>query len=242
MDGAVQRRLPDLLSRFAIYGSSPWASTSCSASRAICPSASRLLGVGSYFTGLDVQAPDHERPAGVALAMLLVGHRSALAIGCHAAPLRHVLLDPDAGLRADVLQPRLFGADAATNGETGCRSSRRSAHSSSAFGCSRASSLPTPELFGIEIGGYVGFYLAVILIVCFYIAIRIFRSPFGMMLRAIKSNQTRLGLRGFNTRPYALAAFVVSGMYAGLAGSLLGSSIRWPAPSACNGRPRAKSC
>ena len=42
-----------------------------------------------------------------------------------------------------------------------------------------------------------------------------------MTLRAIKSNQNRLGFVGFNTRPYALAAFVVSGMYAGLAGSLL---------------------
>ncbi len=42
-----------------------------------------------------------------------------------------------------------------------------------------------------------------------------------MALRAIKSNQNRLGYVGFNTRPYALAAFVVSGMYAGLAGSLL---------------------
>ena len=46
-------------------------------------------------------------------------------------------------------------------------------------------------------------------------------SPFGMMLRAIKSNQTRMNYTGFNTRPYALTAFVISGMYAGLAGALL---------------------
>ena len=42
-----------------------------------------------------------------------------------------------------------------------------------------------------------------------------------MMLRAIKSNQTRMTYTGFDTRPYALAAFVISGMYAGLAGALL---------------------
>ena len=42
-----------------------------------------------------------------------------------------------------------------------------------------------------------------------------------MALRAIRSNQNRMGFVGFNTRPYTLAAFVVSGMYAGLAGSLL---------------------
>ncbi len=50
---------------------------------------------------------------------------------------------------------------------------------------------------------------------------RIFRSPFGLMLRAIKSNQNRMRYTGFNTRPYLMAAFVISGIYAGLAGSLM---------------------
>ena len=44
-----------------------------------------------------------------------------------------------------------------------------------------------------------------------------------MKLRAIKSNQTRMKYTGFNTRPYLLTAFVISGMYAGLAGGLLAS-------------------
>ncbi len=55
----------------------------------------------------------------------------------------------------------------------------------------------------------------------FYVSLRIFRSPFGMKLRAIKSNQNRLAYTGFNTRPYTLAAFVISGMYAGLAGGMM---------------------
>ena len=42
-----------------------------------------------------------------------------------------------------------------------------------------------------------------------------------MMLRAVKTNQTRLNYTGLNSRPYTLAAFVISGMYAGLAGGLL---------------------
>ncbi|MCV6595089.1 MAG: branched-chain amino acid ABC transporter permease, partial [Silicimonas sp.] len=46
-------------------------------------------------------------------------------------------------------------------------------------------------------------------------------SPFGMMLRAVKSNQQRLNYTGLNTKPYTLAAFVISGMYAGLAGGLM---------------------
>jgi ABC-type branched-subunit amino acid transport system permease subunit len=41
------------------------------------------------------------------------------------------------------------------------------------------------------------------------------------MLRAVKSNQQRMNYTGLNARPYTLAAFVISGMYAGLAGGLL---------------------
>lgn len=68
----------------------------------------------------------------------------------------------------------------------------------------------------------VGYYFcAVFMLASFYLAIRIFRSPFGLMLRAIKSNQTRLNYTGISPKPYMLGAFVISGMYAGLAGGLL---------------------
>jgi ABC-type branched-subunit amino acid transport system permease subunit len=86
----------------------------------------------------------------------------------------------------------------------------------------RAPGLPTASLFGHHFTGFQGFYFcALVLLIAFFIAQKIFASPFGMMLRAIKSNQTRMSYTGFNTRPYALTAFVISGMYAGLAGALL---------------------
>ena len=70
--------------------------------------------------------------------------------------------------------------------------------------------------------GYSGFYFcAIMLIICFYISMRIFASPFGLMLRGVKANQNRMNYTGLHTKPYALAAFVISGMYAGLAGGLL---------------------
>ncbi len=82
--------------------------------------------------------------------------------------------------------------------------------------------VPTTSLFGIEMSGWPGFYFcAVMLIAGFFVAMRISRSNFGMMLRAIKSNQNRLKYTGVNTRPYLLSAFIISGMYAGLAGALL---------------------
>jgi ABC-type branched-subunit amino acid transport system permease subunit len=81
---------------------------------------------------------------------------------------------------------------------------------------------PVPTLLGQSLGGFAGFYFcAGFLILAFFIAQRITGSPFGMMLKGIKSNQTRMNYTGFNTKPYTLAAFVISGMYAGLAGALL---------------------
>ena len=94
---------------------------------------------------------------------------------------------------------------------------------------------PRANLFGVfmndslelTFGGWIftfnaGYYIAAIfMVLAFYLSIRIFRSPFGLMLRAVKSNQQRLNYTGIESRPYTLAAFVISGMYAGLAGGLL---------------------
>ncbi len=91
------------------------------------------------------------------------------------------------------------------------------------------------NLFGLEMGSSfewgvgnwlftfnAGYYIAgIVMLMAFYMSIRIFRSPFGMMLRAVKSNQQRMNYTGLNSKPYTLAAFVISGMYAGLAGGLL---------------------
>lgn len=102
-------------------------------------------------------------------------------------------------------------------------------------GVNESGTIPATNFFGIpmrsgfewDIGGWVftfnfGYYLcAAIMLAAFYISIRIFRSPFGMMLRAVKSNQQRMNYTGLNPKPYNLAAFVISGMYAGLAGGLM---------------------
>ncbi|MFZ3583044.1 branched-chain amino acid ABC transporter permease [Loktanella sp. DJP18] len=117
-----------------------------------------------------------------------------------------------------------------TNGETGLQ-----VYNSDPQYLAAAGSPTAPHLFGLpmaqsttwQLGGWqftfeVGYYLcALMLILGFYLSIRIFRSPFGMMLRAIKSNQTRMSYTGLNPKPYMLMAFIISGMYAGLAGGLL---------------------
>ncbi len=124
---------------------------------------------------------------------------------------------------------KLFGT-IVTNGETGLQVYNDDPQILMSEG-----SPTVPHLFGLEmnsaftwkVGGWEfvfqnGYYLsAIFMILGFYLSIRIFRSPFGMMLRAIKSNQTRMSYTGLDTKPYMLAAFVISGMYAGLAGGLL---------------------
>jgi ABC-type branched-subunit amino acid transport system permease subunit len=62
-----------------------------------------------------------------------------------------------------------------------------------------------------------------------------------MMLRAIKIEPERMNYTGLNSRPYTLAAFVISGMYAGLAGGLMVAWTQVRARSACSGLPRARS-
>jgi ABC-type branched-subunit amino acid transport system permease subunit len=124
---------------------------------------------------------------------------------------------------------RFFGT-IVTNGETGLQ-----VYNDDPQFLMSAGDPTVPHLFGLEmnssytwdVGGWSfqfqnGYYLSgLFMILAFYISIRIFRSPFGLMLRAIKSNQTRMHYTGINTRPYMLAAFVISGIYAGLAGGLL---------------------
>ena len=110
-----------------------------------------------------------------------------------------------------------------TNGETGLQLSQQDPRYLDAlFGVAVSDGLPSTNFFGLSMSGYSGFYFcAVILIIGFYVSLKIFRSPYGLKLTAIKSNQKRMKYTGFNTRPYLLSAFMISGMYAGLAGSLM---------------------
>lgn len=56
------------------------------------------------------------------------------------------------------------------------------------------------------------------------------RSPFGSALRAIRDNKTRAEFIGIPVRRYRWAAFVVSGLFLGLAGGLYGQLARQITP------------
>lgn len=149
------------------------------------------------------------------LLALLIGYISLRRSGIYFSILTLAFAQMSYNMAYSVLTP-------ITNGETGLQLSTNDPRWIDAMYKVPEAGLPSTELFGLTMSGYPGFYFcAVLLIICFFISLRIFRSPFGLMLRGIKTNQNRMNYTGLNTRPYMLAAFIISGMYAGLAGSLL---------------------
>jgi branched-chain amino acid transport system permease protein len=66
---------------------------------------------------------------------------------------------------------------------------------------------------------YFLFVLAVFL-VCLYLLARIKSSPFGITLQAIRDNPQRAAFMGLSIRRYQLLAFVIAGLFAGIAGTL----------------------
>jgi branched-chain amino acid transport system permease protein len=161
------------------------------------------------------------------LFSLLIGYISLRRSGIYFSILTLAFAQMSFALAASVLTP-------ITGGETGLQTALNDPRILDGAS-SNAGNIPAPSLFGLEMGHSwkvavgdwlwtfnVGYYVsAFIMMIAFYIAIRIFRSPFGMMLKAIKSNSQRLSYTGISPRPYTLAAFVISGMYAGLAGGLM---------------------
>ncbi|SEM37380.1 amino acid/amide ABC transporter membrane protein 2, HAAT family [Roseovarius tolerans] len=195
-----------------------------------------FLGVGSYsavwmfkLLSMNVIPAILLSVVVAGLFSLLIGFISLRRSGIYFSILTLAFAQMSFNLAYSVLTP-------ITNGETGLQLTLDDPR---ILGVSRTEdgSIPVTNFFGLEmrdtyemiVGPWSfqfnnGYYLcAVLMLLSFYIAIRIFRSPFGMMLRAIKSNNTRMTYTGLNARPYALAAFVISGMYAGLAGGLLAS-------------------
>lgn len=56
------------------------------------------------------------------------------------------------------------------------------------------------------------------------------RSPFGLMLRAISENPERVAFCGINEKRFRLLAFIIAGLFAGLAGGLFAPFNRVASP------------
>jgi ABC-type branched-subunit amino acid transport system permease subunit len=215
---------PDLLQKFAIYGVFALGfNILFGLTGYLSFGHAAFLGVGSYTTVWCFKLLTMNPLPAILLATLMggafaavIGFVSLRRTGIYFSILTLAFAQMSYNLAYSVLTP-------ITNGETGLQLAQDDPRVIDAlFGRDYGAVLPTSDFLGIEMTGYSGYYFcAIILIVCFFISLRIFRSPFGLMLRGLKSNQNRMAYTGLNTRPYALAAFIISGMFAGLAGGLL---------------------
>ena len=88
--------------------------------------------------------------------------------------------------------------------------------------------IPKPNLSvgfaAIELRSPLAIYgfIAALFFIGFWLARRIVRSPFGIVLRAIRDNTERAEAVGHDVLRYKLTAFVIAAAYAALAGGLLG--------------------
>jgi branched-chain amino acid transport system permease protein len=84
--------------------------------------------------------------------------------------------------------------------------------------------IPQLSLPGLELSLFnpmtMYFMVLVVCAVGVLILWRVVRSPFGLMLTAIRENKERLSFAGANVQKVRLAAFVIAGALAGLAGGL----------------------
>jgi len=203
---------PDLMQRFAIFG---------------------IFAIGfNILFGLTGKLVTLNVIPGIALAIvvagafsLVVGFISLRRSGIYFSILTLAFAQMMFAMAYSVLTP-------ITGGETGLQIKNTD---TPLFGGPTDGSIGRANFFGLEMGNSfelnvgnwmftfnLGYYIAgVALLIAFYLSIRIFRSPFGIMLRAVKSNQQRMNYTGLTPKRYTLSAFVISGMYAGLAGGLM---------------------
>ena len=215
---------PDLLQKFAIFGIFAIGfNILFGLTGYLSFGHAAFLGVGSYATVWSFKLLSmNVIPAvffGVVVAGLfsvVIGYVSLRRSGIYFSILTLAFAQMSYNLAYSVLTP-------ITNGETALQLELQDPRViDNALSVATGDGLPPPTLFGLTMTGYVGFYFcAIILIGAFYISMRLFNSPFGLQLRAIKSNLPRMNYLGYHTRPFLLRAFVISGMYAGLAGSLM---------------------
>jgi branched-chain amino acid transport system permease protein len=91
--------------------------------------------------------------------------------------------------------------------------------------------VPAP-LLGLRFNDQTAFYyLALAVLVASYLAlVAVGRSRFGLVLRGIRENETRVRFAGYDVEQYKTAAFGVSALFAGLAGALTAIHERVASP------------
>jgi len=64
------------------------------------------------------------------------------------------------------------------------------------------------------------YFVFILFIICYFLLYRIINSPFGLVLQGIRDNEPRMRALGYNTWLYKYIAFVIAGVFCGVAGVL----------------------
>ncbi|OGL61511.1 MAG: hypothetical protein A3J27_10865 [Candidatus Tectomicrobia bacterium RIFCSPLOWO2_12_FULL_69_37] len=90
-----------------------------------------------------------------------------------------------------------------------------------------------PPIFGIPLTNPVAFFYFtfIIFMICLALLYLLVRSPFGKTLVGIREGEARMKMLGYNTWLHKYLAFVISGTFAGISGTLWAMLNRFIAPT-----------
>jgi branched-chain amino acid transport system permease protein len=89
------------------------------------------------------------------------------------------------------------------------------------------------QLPGLDLADSTHFYLVVLALLagCHYLLRRLAASRFGVVMRGIRDNETRMTALGYPTYRYRLVCFTIAGGVAGLAGALIANQHGFVSPN-----------
>jgi branched-chain amino acid transport system permease protein len=164
-----------------------------------------FFGVGAYAAGLLAKHYWSEPLTGLVVAALIAG-LVGYAMSHIVVRFRHlalIMLTMGLGL---LLHEAANSASALTGGADGLQGFR----------------VPSVLGFKFDMFGRAAYaYSLVVLFLCFLVARRIIHSPFGLALRGIRENATRMPAIGAPSRAHLRKAYTIAAVMAGIAGALL---------------------
>ncbi|MFN2560199.1 MAG: branched-chain amino acid ABC transporter permease [Jatrophihabitans sp.] len=197
-----------------------------------------FLAVGAYgyayFSGSKTQIGGGVEVGGLELPALLAAVLAVALAGFAgllfspiASRLRGIYLGVASLSLVFIGQHILLNAQSVTGGFYG-----RNTAPFSLFGFSFTNEHPPLTVLNIDFGQrerlwYLGLGL---LILCYLFAINLLRGRPGRALQTIRDSEIAAATMGVNVRAYKAAAFVMSSMYAGLAGVLVALAFQRPVP------------
>lgn len=168
-----------------------------------------LFGLGAYGCGIPIAKFGwHFLPA-IGLGVVTAGIGAAI-IGWFAIRTRGIYFAMVTLAAAQVIYYIAFQWVSMTGGEDGLR----------------GVNVGVVDIFGLQLNildPTTKYYVILAIVaVALWLFSRILQSPFGAVLEAVRENETRAAVCGYNVRQTRLVAFTLSGLFSGLAGALYG--------------------